>query len=82
MSFGIECGATGTSTLLVSDKGEKLQRGEFGPANYNLLTREELVQFYLNVKSTLPKDVTIRNVGAGMPGIGDEAAKEVSVEND
>lgn len=77
MSLGVECGATGTSTLLISEKGDILQRGEFGPANFNLLTETQLVAFFETVKASLPSDIVIRNVGVGMPGIGDARAKEV-----
>ncbi|ODN04211.1 N-acetylmuramic acid 6-phosphate etherase [Orchesella cincta] len=77
MSLGIECGATGTSILLVSDKYEKLQRGEFGPANFNLLSGSELKDFFENVKKSLPDNVKLINLGVGMPGIGDAQAKEV-----
>lgn len=77
MSLGVECGATGTTTLLVSDQGKTLQRNEFGPANFNLLTEAQLTSFFETVKEALPKDASVNNVGVGMPGIGDAKAKEV-----
>lgn len=81
MSLGVECGATGTTTLLASDEGKTLQRNEFGPANFNLLTEAQLISFFEIVKEALPKDVLIKNVGVGMPGIGDAKAKEVRISN-
>ncbi len=62
---------------VISTKGGEIQRGEFGPANYNLLTKEEVKSFFKVIKEALPKDVVLENMGVGMPGIGDQKAKDV-----
>lgn len=77
MSLGIESGATTTNSLLISDDGVVVQRGRFGPANYALLTEAEILNFFQEIKSSIPENISLRNVGIGMPGVGDASGKEV-----
>jgi hypothetical protein len=78
MSLAIESGATSSSVVYIPDgsgKNETL-RFRLGPANFCLMTHNQLSEYFREIKSAL-KGASVRTVGIGMPGILNEKNKNV-----
>lgn len=76
MSLAIECGATSSDVILVTDSGIIQKYFRSGSANYRLMDEEKLELFFQDINSVL-HSFSIDSIGLGMPGILDSTDVQV-----
>lgn len=70
IDLGIECGATHSVALLADDADHLIERCEFGPANFHLVSDAQLIGHFQAIRSRLPVPSAI---AIGMAGARTEA---------
>jgi len=75
--LGVECGATSSTAVVLFQDGSH-KTFKFGPANFVLLTREQLGKFISHLLDSITASgVVVSKVGIAMAGILNEANKQV-----
>ncbi len=67
--LGIECGGTRTVALLTDAQGRLLRREESGPANFRLITDQQMKTLFAGIAGRFDQPVAI---GIGMAGVRDD----------
>jgi N-acetylmuramic acid 6-phosphate etherase len=67
--LGIECGGTRTVALLTDAQGRVLRREESGPANFRLITDQQMKTLFAGIARRFDQPVAI---GIGMAGVRDD----------
>jgi len=82
MALAIECGATNSVAVFVSEdqieiEFEKTIRYHFGPANFKLLKPIELEKFFINIYNTVEQRDEVTALAVAMPGVLNDTDKKV-----
>lgn len=77
MSLAIECGATSSDAIFVTDDGSVKKHIRLGAANYKLIDEAKLKNFFKEIHEIL-SSFSIRSIGVGLPGILDSADATVN----